>query len=171
MALLIAIIAIAAAFHWLNPHPALNTPPGVTLIDPTKDSTQPISFEFVTLPGDPTPHRLSGTFTVSGGEVHGNLHHGTFTTTDQLPYVPPFLTKLTFNICYIHPVNGMDQKDVFPLVGKTDNSIPLNIRLKANMTYELPVMQFTLKIPTEAQPNRTWLCAAIENPAGYFVSQ
>lgn len=171
-ALLAAIIAIAIAARWLNPRPFLQPPPGVALIDPSKNSAAPQPFEFVSLPGSTVAHRLKGSYSVKNREVSGAMTAGVVVPTEAFnPAFPQSVTKLTFRACYIHPVYGSDQMDVFPVLGKSDNSVDLKIPLEKNHSYKLPPMSFSFQLPVDARPNRTWLCAAIENSLGYMPAQ
>jgi hypothetical protein len=172
-ALLAAILGIAIVSQHLNPRPPIYPPPGVALIDTSKISNSAAEFEFDSLPGGPmVSYRLTGTYQVKGSEVSGHLKGGFLTTTESFaPLFPMSITRLVFRSCYIHPVGGIDQMDIFPAIGKARNSKDLDIKLEKNKTYEFPEMDFIFDLPPDFQPNRIWLCAGMENGAGYFPAQ
>jgi hypothetical protein len=167
-AFVFAVIAIAMVSQYLNPRPPLYPPTGVTLLD----KAGPASFEFSSLPGSQASVRMKGTYQVKDGEVSGHLDEGSVTTTAL--FQPPFsmtLSRLEMRSCYIHPVYGADQMDVFPPIGKSENTQDINIKLEKDHTYELPKMNFKFKLANDARLNRTWLCAALDNDAGYMPAQ
>jgi hypothetical protein len=166
--LLFGILGIALASQYLNPRPALMPPPGVALLD----KTGPTNFEFNSLPGAQASPRLMGTYRVEDRKVRGHLSRGSVTTTSLFqPMFPIILRRLEIRSCYIHSVYGADQMDVFPPIGKSQNSQDINIQLEKNQTYDLPTIDFEFELPNDAKLNRTWLCAALVNDAGYIPAQ
>ena len=168
--LLAVLAALPPLLQLLDPVQIMNTPSGVSLIDPTQDTKDVAEFEFEPLPGSSIQFRLKGTYSVRNRTVSGVMTDGYFQTTEQ--FVPLFqatLTRLVFRSCYIHTVARRDQKDIFPVIGKASNSSDLNIKLEKNKSYQLPGFSFTFELPPEAQPKRTWLCAAMENDMGGYV--
>jgi hypothetical protein len=166
--LLVAILAIAVVSHFLNSRPSPNPPPGVTLLE----KTGPATFEFGSLPGSQASVQMTGTYQVKDREVRGHLDHGSVTTTAffQSPFSTT-LRRLVIRSCYIHSVYGADQMDIFPPIGKSENSQQISIKLEKNHTYELPKMDFVFELPKDARLNRTWLCAALDHDAGYMPVQ
>jgi hypothetical protein len=61
--------------------------------------------------------------------------------------------------------------DISPSAAKAANSTPLSISLKVGQSYELPSFKFQFELPADARANRTWLCAALLNDAGYIPIQ
>lgn len=163
-----AVIGIAMASRYLNPRPPPPVPVGVALLN----IAGPASFEFGALPGSQAAVRMKGTYQVKDGEVSGHVDEGSVTTNAL--FQPPFtmtLNRMEMRSCYIHPVYGADQMDIFPPVGKSENSQDINIKLEKEHTYQLPKMDFKFKLASDARPDRAWLCAALDNDAGYMPAQ
>jgi hypothetical protein len=173
LTLMVAVIAMAVASKFLNPAPAAALPLGVSIIDTTDKNARSTDFEFSSLPGSLVRHRLKGSYFFRDGEVFGEMTDGFMSPTEQFtPAFPVTATRLFFRACYLHPIYGVDQMDTFPFVGNSTNSVDLNIKLEKGASYKLPSTKFSFKLPPEARPGRTWLCAAIENTmGGYFPAQ
>jgi len=169
--LLAGIFAIALATKWMNSAPVPFPPQGVSMIDIGRDYTD--VFDFESLPGAETSFRIKGIYSVKGRNVVGHMTEGFFRTSDNFHLLFPMsLTKLSFRSCYIHPISfGTYQMDAYPFVGKSSNSEGIGKTLDKNRTYQFAPMDFSFQLADDAKRNLTWLCAAIENSAGYFPAQ
>jgi pimeloyl-ACP methyl ester carboxylesterase len=86
--LLAVLAALPPLLQLLDPVQIMNTPSGVSLIDPTQDTKDVAEFEFEPLPGSSIQFRLKGTYSVGNRTVSGVMTDGYFQTTEQ--FVPCF---------------------------------------------------------------------------------
>ncbi|EJJ28073.1 hypothetical protein [Rhizobium sp. CF142] len=166
----VAIVLVAILAQILNPRPALTVPPGVALI--SSGMSAPSTFEFKPLPGAPgAEFDLVGTFAVSSNEVTGELKSGSFTIPNGLKYAPQKISEAAFRVCYLHSVYGADQMDLFPPIAKSENAIPLNIAPEMGKAYTIPPGKFKFQLPSDINPQRAWLCSALNTDFGYIPMQ
>lgn len=161
--------------EYLTNRKTIEPPSGVVRITgPSQQKTQ-FDLEMPTLP-PPVYQRyvLRGTFAIENGIVKGHLDSGKFEVNKELPkQYPGQLTRVSFRACFIHPINGIDQMDVYPTNPKARDSIEINVNLSPDKTsYEFPPGDFEFDLPTSQDLRRAWLCAGIWNDAGgYFPAQ
>ena len=165
------MIAAPVIFPQLQGRKQLQPPSGVARINTRSSSLT--EFDLENQPQTvPVKYILRGSFTVEGRTVKGHLISGKITAAADLPKgFPVAITRISFRACYLGPINGVDQMDVFPDNPKSRDSIEVNLALTPGAAYDLSPADFAFDLPEGKNFDRAWLCGALWNGPGYFPAQ
>jgi hypothetical protein len=115
-------------------------------------------------------YRYKGTISLTNRRIIGALQPSTFRTSQAfIPLPEQTLQRLDANICHWQFVSGVWSVDWFPAHSNTNNSVELNIPLKAGLKEDMPGFEFTINVPENIDLKESWLCFKLDfNGGGYF---
>lgn len=161
LALLIPIAALVAISNTMlnQKRGRLQMPPGITQISDAEQGDKDFDLENTMMP----PPRyvtlvLKGNYHITNRRLIGHLKSGKITFIKDLPKLwPSKLNRITFNMAYIKPIDGIDQTLVTPEHPKSMNSIDMDATIEAGSTITLPEGDFTFDLPAGTKLDRAWL--------------
>jgi hypothetical protein len=166
-----AIVAVPAVFPQVQGRKQMQPPTGVARI--VVNSTASTDFDLEAQPQPvPVTYVLKGSFSVTSGTLKGRLASGKVSVAKQLPSgFPEAISRISFRVCYLTSVNGVDQMIAYPDNPKSRDSIDVNLALTPGASYDLGPADFAFDLPGGKGMDRSWLCAALWNGVGYFPAQ
>ncbi|MGH9823083.1 MAG: hypothetical protein ACREDR_07530 [Blastocatellia bacterium] len=148
-------------------------PPSAVIIG-AKTGVNHKEFDLESVPTEQTSitYSLKGHFDVVDGVVNGRLESGKLAIAKHIPPgFPDSITRISFQVYYLRPVNGIDQLLVFPERPKDSDSLTVSLPLTPRASYSLPAGDFRFPLPAEAKLDRAWLTAALWDEMGFFPAQ
>jgi ABC-type multidrug transport system fused ATPase/permease subunit len=115
-------------------------------------------------------YSYKGTISLLDRNIRGTLQPSTFRTSSAFRPLPDqTLRRISADICYWKPINGVWYVEWLPQHSNINNSVEISIPMKAGMSANMPCVDFNINTPSEVDLKEAWLCFKIDFNGGGFI--
>jgi hypothetical protein len=146
--------------------PQFLVPMGATAIDLHRDSTQPIEFYLQNRLGFGNQVRISGTYSLKGGQLTGNVTNSEIDPVNGVapgaPVAAIKLNSLSVHVCYLAVRNGAPTYTQAPAFPTSSNSQGIATTMNIGSPYRIPNFAFSISTRNLDYIAPPYLCAFID---------